>query len=746
MAILSPPLDTAYMPRRGTVLIAIALASALARGALSQPSTAVSAPSPRVAVVLGGGTAKGFAHIGALDEIERMGIPIDLVTGTSMGAIIGGLYAAGYSPAALETIVEEEDWSTFFRNPTDRRLQRLYEKQQDQRFTITFPLDRGRPTLPAGAVSRQSIAVHLDRFLWPVHDVTDFMQLPTPFGALVTDLATGDAVLLTKGALAQSIEGSAAVPGIFAPVQLSDGRLVVDGAVNRNLAAEDARRLGADIVICVDVSERVAPVKDLRSLVDVVDQTVSFRVQASNAVQRPLCTVVLEPDVEGIGSTDFAQVSVWIDRGRVAALEHKKELQAIADSVQLIRGAPHLRGALRPSDSVFVRKVLWSKVSDGAQTITAGAISLHDSSWMTQPLIEKTAGRLYGTGRFDQVSYHIVPQGDARDLMFDLTEGDRDQLGIGVRYDTPRGVALLMTARVADIVSPGSTASLSARLGAIQQLDSRVVLGEGLNAPFLQTYRATSTSTKLVTIESRGTTKPVVLDARQIATEVQKGLAGGVVAGVELSHEWSHDGEVGGIGLLSDTTHSLGLMAATLSFDDRATIVAPTQGLAVYARSEMIAALRHATTDYARHTLDAEGALPLFRGVSLVGSGRWGKVTGSKVPLHDWFFLGGGIQSEVWRSQFVSFPGVAPQSLAGRSVRVAQGGVQLTIPSGIAIAGRGAIGNVFEAIDPAVHPGYLRSFGLTVSRMFAPGPVSVSIGTRSWRQNPIVELGMGASF
>src|ERR1043166_4223719 len=131
MAILSPPLDTAYMPRRGTVLIAIALASALARGALSQPSTAVSAPSPRVAVVLGGGTAKGFAHIGALDEIERMGIPIDLVTGTSMGAIIGGLYAAGYSPAALETIVEEEDWSTFFRNPTDRRLQRLYEKQQE---------------------------------------------------------------------------------------------------------------------------------------------------------------------------------------------------------------------------------------------------------------------------------------------------------------------------------------------------------------------------------------------------------------------------------------------------------------------------------------------------------------------------------------------------------------------------------------------------------------------------------------
>src|SRR6185369_2637582 len=112
----------------------------------------------------------------------------------------------------------------------------------------------------------------------------------------VTDLATGDAVLLRNGPLAEAIEGSAAVPGFFAPVQLDDGRLVVDGAVNRNIAAEDARRLGADFVICVDVSERVVPITALRSLVDVVDQTVSFRVQASNAVQRPLCSVIIEPD------------------------------------------------------------------------------------------------------------------------------------------------------------------------------------------------------------------------------------------------------------------------------------------------------------------------------------------------------------------------------------------------------------------------------------------------------------------
>jgi NTE family protein len=733
---------------RGVIVAIVAVWSSSRAGlAAAQTTTALAAtPSPRIAVVLGGGTAKGFAHIGVLDELERMHVPIDLVTGTSMGAIIGGLYASGYSPAALEGLVENEDWSTFFRSATDRRLQPLYQKLQDERFTISFPLDRGRPTLPAGAVPRQSIAVHLDRFLWPVHDVTDFMQLPTPFAALATDLSTGNAALLTSGSLAQAMEGSSAVPGFFAPVQLTDGRLVVDGAVNRNLAAEDALRLGADIVICVDVSERVEPVKDLHSLVDVLDQTVSFRVQASNAVQRKLCSLVIEPDIDGLSSTDFAQVSAWVDRGRAAALAHKQELAAIADSARRMRG-PLTPRQMRPEpDSVFVRRVLWSDVSEGARTIVVGAIALRDSSWMTQRQIERTAVRIYGTGRFDEVGYHIVPHDGARDLMFDLTEDDRDQLGVGVRYDTPRGVAMLVSARVSDLVTPGSTASLSARLGAIQQLDARDILGEGLNAPFLQTYRVTSTSTRLLTIETPGSTKPVVLDSRQIAAHIEKNLSGGVVGGVELSHEWSHDGEIDGTGPLADSTHSLGIVAATLSFDDRPQILAPAQGLSVFLRSEVSSASLHGNRVFARHTLDAQGALPLIPGLSLVGSGRWGKATGTDLPLHDWFFLGGAIQSAVWRSQFVSFPGVGSQSLVGRSVRAVQGGLQVTVPSGTSIAGRMAIGNVFDPPDSAVHPGYLRSVGLTVSRMFAPGPVSLSIGTRSWHQNPIIELGMGATF
>ena len=442
-------------------------------------------PHPRVAVVLSGGSAKALAHIGALEVLEELGVPIDIVTGTSMGAIVGGLYAAGYSPSDLERLIVAEDWGSLFKRPTDRRLQRLYERLEDERFTITFPLWRARPNLPAGVISRQSIATHLERNLWPVHDVTDFMQLPTAFGALATDLATGDALLLQDGSLAQAIEGSAAVPGVFAPLTLANGRRVIDGAVNRNIPAQDARALGADILICVDVSERIMPVDGLHSLVDIVDQTVAFRVQMSNAVQRPLCNVIIEPDIAGLSSVEFSQGLKWVRRGHDAALTHRTELQAIADSARRLRGPSPARRPLPDADSVFVRRVGWSKVSAGADAIAQGAVTLRSGTWVTQQQAEATAARLFATGRFDQVSYRIVPQGAERDLTFDLAEGDRDVLGVGIRYDTPRGVALLASASVADFISPGSTASISARLGQLQQFDARDVLGEGLNARFL---------------------------------------------------------------------------------------------------------------------------------------------------------------------------------------------------------------------------------------------------------------------
>jgi NTE family protein len=701
---------------------------------------------PRVAVVLSGGSAKGLAEIGALQVIEEMHIPIDIVTGTSMGAIIGGLYAAGYSGHELEALIDAEDWGTFFKRPIDRKHQTLTEKLDDQRFTISFPLEKAIPQLPAGAISRQAIAAHLERYLWPVHDITDFSKLPTSFGALVTDLATGDAILMRSGSLAQAVEASAAVPGVFAPLRLADGRRVIDGAVNRNIPAEDARVLGADILICVDVSERILPADSLRSLFEIIDQTVAFRVQASNAVERPLCTVVIEPDITGMSSLEFARGTTWISRGRSAAFARTAQLQAIADTVAARRGSQVAQRVRPPTDSVFVRTVRWSKVTEGADAIVRGVITLHDSMWVTQRLVEAVATRAFSTGRFHQVSYRIVPHDGAHDLIYDLTERDRDLLGVGIRYDTPRGVALLASASVTDFISPGSTASVSARLGEIQQFDARDVLGEGLNARFLQTYHVTLTRTTLPLLSLPGATSAAVLDVHEIGAEVARTLARGVVFGLQLGQEWSHDGAMDASGPYAKQGRTLTTLGASLSVDSRDRNFAPTRGTAFFWRSEFADPSLGSGGSFARQDVDAQTALLIVPGVSLLGGAHFGTAVGPDLPLHDWFFLGGSVPTDAWSAAFVPFFGLNPQSAAGRSVQVLQAGVQADAPYGLIVALRGNVGNVFDRW-PGVHGNvYQSGVGLSVSTMLAPGPLSVSLATRSWSQRPIVEVGFGASF
>jgi NTE family protein len=680
--------------------------------------------------------------------LEELGVPVDLVPGTSMGAIVGGLYAAGYSAPDLARLIDEENWNTFFKRPTDRRLQRLYERLDDERFTITFPLNRARPSLPAGAISRQSIVEHLERYLWPVHDVTDFMKLPTPFAALATDLSTGEPILLTSGSLAQAIEGSAAVPGVFAPLTLADGRVVVDGAVNRNIPAEDARRLGADILVCIDVSERIMPVNTLRSLVDIVDQTVAFRVQASNAVERPLCNVIIEPDINGLSSADFALGSTWVKRGRAAALAHRSELESIADRVRAARGAVAVRPPLPRAESIFVRTVSWNRVSEGADAIARGAVELRDSDWVTPADVETAVSRVFATGRFDQVSYRIVPRGRGiHDLVFDRTESDRDLLGVGVRYDTPRGVSLIASAKVADFISPGSTASLTARLGQIQQFDARDVLGERLNARFLQTYHITLTRTSLPNFAAPGAIAAPILDVRQIAAEIEHSLVREMVLDIGLSREWSDDGARGATGPFAIRSQTFTLLSATIAGDNRDRIIAPDRGGAFFWRSDIANPALGGGGSFSRHVMSAEGAKPVLPGVSLVGKAFLGGAIGPDIPFHDLFFLGGNVPTPLWSGQFVEFLGMDPQSVGGRSVQMLQGGVQAQVPEGIIVSLRGNIGNVFDSWPSSFRrSGYQTGLGLTAMSELAPGPISLSIGTRSWRQRPVVELTFGASF
>ena len=226
---------------------------------VSAPGRAQTPNPPKIGIALSGGAARGLAHIGVLKVLEQAGIPVDVIAGTSMGSVVGGLYALGYNADQLDTIVRAQDWFRLLTDPVDRRDLPVDRKIAADRIMLTLPIYRGGIHLPRSVVPGQRIWELLTRLTWSAHGVHDFHRLPTPFAAVATDLETGQAVVLDRGFLPDAIRASMALPSVFAPVELG-GVVLIDGGVVRNLPAHDARALGADVLICSDVTDPLEPV------------------------------------------------------------------------------------------------------------------------------------------------------------------------------------------------------------------------------------------------------------------------------------------------------------------------------------------------------------------------------------------------------------------------------------------------------------------------------------------------------
>src|SRR5438477_1049 len=314
------------------------------------------ARAQRVGVALSGGAARGLAHIGVLKVLEEAGVPVDVITGTSMGSVVGGLYAVGYTAAQLDTIVRTEDWYRLLTDPVDRRDLAVDRKFTEDHYLLTLPIQRGGIKLPKSVVTGQRVSQLLTRLTWSAHAIRDFRALPIPFAAVATDLETSRAVVLDHGFLPDAIRASMALPSVFSPVDLGD-TAVIDGGVVRNLPAQDARALGADVLICSDVTDPLEPRDSIVSLVDVLVQSVSFRVWDSEAVQRSKCDVLILPDVRAFSTFGFARAREVIARGEAAARAAMPAITAAPARAGGGRGRRVRGPAPRPADPGRRRRV-----------------------------------------------------------------------------------------------------------------------------------------------------------------------------------------------------------------------------------------------------------------------------------------------------------------------------------------------------------------------------------------------------
>ena len=397
--------------------------------------------------MLSGGGARGAAHIGVIRALEEMQIPIDAVAGTSMGAVVGGLYCAGLSGAEIEQVFRKLDWQDLFRDRAPRR-DLVYRRKQDDRSIYargSLGLRYGEGVeLPLGLVQGQKITQALRSATLGVADTKDFDRLPTPFRALATDLETGEPVVLDHGDLATVLRASMSAPGVLAPVEVGD-RLLVDGGLVDNLPVELARSMGVDVLIVVDVSFPLASRDDLQSPLDVTNQMLGIMVrrgtEASKA-QLAARDVLIEPDLGSMATLDFGQVPDVMATGRNLSPEVRQRLATLALPVAPYSDYRLARSAGGKNEEIigFVRP----GVGSGRDTARIEAVfgDLAGEPFDAQEL-QRRANRQYGLNRYEAVDYQLVREGEQRGLEIDLRTKSWGpsflRLGLGIESDYDEG-------------------------------------------------------------------------------------------------------------------------------------------------------------------------------------------------------------------------------------------------------------------------------------------------------------------
>lgn len=406
-------------------LLAIAFIWISVTSHAEERALAATPPPGCIGLVLGGGGARGAAHIGVIQVLEREHIPICKIAGTSMGSIVGGLYSAGYNADEMQDIVATLDWKNLLSDDPDRVEMPMRRKDADYRYLLNFEVGykNGHIVTPAGFVQGQKLLLLLRRLLISTWNVHNFDQLPIPFRAVATDIGAGKAVVFANGDLPLAIRSSMSVPGAFAPTEV-DGKLLVDGGLMDNVPVDIARDMGAQRLIVVDVGSPLAGEKELTNPVAILNQMVGALMAEKTA--RQLATlgpddVLITPALGTLGASEFNRADEAIAIGRAAAEAALPRLRALAASPQAWQAyqETHRQRAFDPALVAFLKV-------DASHTHTATYVEKSLAQDVGKPFdpnkLDSQIGAIYGRGNYQKIDYHLVEDNDGRGLLITPTD------------------------------------------------------------------------------------------------------------------------------------------------------------------------------------------------------------------------------------------------------------------------------------------------------------------------------------
>jgi NTE family protein len=435
---------------------------------------------PKIGLVLSGGGAKGFAHIGVLKVLEEAGVKIDYIGGTSMGAVIGGLYASGYNATQIDSIFQATNFNELINDFIPRSSKNFYERRNDELYALVLPFNKMKIGIPEALSKGMYNYNLLSRITRNVRHIRDFNQLPIPFLCIGTNIETGEEVLLNKGNLAQAMIASSAFPSLFSPVEI-DGKILVDGGVVNNYPIEEVRKLGADIIIGVDVQNDLLDRTQLKDATKILVQITNL--QSIERMKRNVTNtdIYIKPDVTQYGVISFDKGNEIIRKGEEATFAVYEQLKKIVDESNPYR-KPKLE--LR-SDSLQIRAINSNELDNYTKEYVIGKLRFKPGTKTCYDDLLKGINNINATKNFSAISYSLEANKEDVDLNINLRENStKTYLKFGLHYDNLFKSGVLVNLTRKKTLFKNDIASLDIVLGDNIRYNLDYYIENGFNLSF----------------------------------------------------------------------------------------------------------------------------------------------------------------------------------------------------------------------------------------------------------------------
>ena len=701
----------------------------------------------KVGLVLSGGGAKGLAHIGVLRELEKNNIKVDYITGTSMGAIIGSLYAIGYTPDGIENIIKTTDLEGLFKGEDEEVKPSLKNKLKKSDSIIRVKYDNNfKFTFPKGFTDGNASYFKLKEILNGYNGYQDFDKLPIPMRIITTDISTGEAVALKEGDLARAISASMAIPTLMNPVRIGE-KEYIDGMIGRNFPVQDVMDMGADIIIGSDVSAELVG-KDHYNILTVLEQLLTLQTTAGNAEQKKLTTVLIIPKLEKYTATQFKSAKEIIKSGEVAAKENISKILNFVTPDNISENDIVKNDIPTKNNAIFINSIKFLDEKDlniKLREIIKDSFKNILNKKVSDSKIEKVFAQLYSLDAIDRIYYTIDYNKGI--IVIDVDANPTNTVGVGMNYRSDYGMTLKIDTEILKMGKVGSLTDVELKIGDYFGIKAKnfsyyghsnkigLINEIGYEETPLFLYKNGSKNTKFKNKDLFFTTG--------ISTQIWNQIS--LLYGLKLnSTRLSID--TGGEEFEYETYNTLlGDAFLTAFYDSTNNRIFPTSGgnaeLTVSWGASVLK--EEEESNYYGSLYSGKYSHSIGKNLAFNLGIAAGTINGDSIPLNKFIKLGAGIDN-IDKREF-NFTGYNYQEKIVDKALLFKFGVQYQLYNDLYLTGNFNLGTFDEVRNSNIKmwDDYIRGYEIALGYDSLIGPITLGISTNSEKKNYIYSLNIG---